>query len=83
MLSWTMEGNVKDKGGPRGSGEINGRRLDAVCAKDSKVMEEYCDECKFSTVCMNLSRKESVQAGRQQPACRQLCSVTLASRSGA
>jgi hypothetical protein len=78
-----MEGYVKDQGGPRGSGERKGRRLDALCAKDSKVMEEYCDGCKFSTVCMNLPRKESVQAARQQPACRQLCSVTLASRSGA
>jgi len=79
-LSWTLEGNVIDTGGPLGSGGRIGCRLDAVCSEAAKVMEEYCDGWKFSTVCMKLSRRESVRAARQQPANRQLCSVTLTSR---
>jgi len=71
-----MDGNVIDKGGPCGSGERKGCRLDAVYAEDAKFMGQYWDGCKFSTVCMKLSRRKSVQAARQQPACRQLSSVT-------
>jgi len=78
-----VEGNVIDKGGPLGSGGRMGYKLDAVCAEAAKVMEEYCDGWKFSTLCMKLSRRESVRATRQRPATRQLCSVTLTSRRGA
>jgi len=78
-----MEGNVIDKGGPLGSVRRMGCRLDAVCAEATKVMEEYYDGWKFSTVCMKLSRRESVRAARQRPAIRQLCCVTLTSRRGA
>ena len=48
-----------------------------VCVIAAKVVEQHFDGCKFSTVGMNLSRRESVQAARQHPARHQLCSVTV------
>lgn len=81
-LSWTAEGNVIDKCGPLGSGGRKRCRLDAVCAQAAKVMGEYCDGCKFSTLCVKLSRRESVRAVRQQLARCQLCSVILISKRG-